>query len=216
MTQDVSEPNSTRTRRTKPIIGLAGGIGAGKSSVARFFELSGAAVIDSDRLAHDELNDPEVIATLRHWWGDSVLSASGEVERGAVGTIVFADPAELARLEGLLYPRLERCRRELIAAYEADERILAIVIDAPKLYEAGVDKVCDVVVFVDADQRTRVGRVADSRGWTEEELTRRENLQKPLDMKKASADYVLSNNSNIEELRIQVKQVLSSVLTSFA
>ena len=90
------------------------------------------------------------------------------------------------------------------------------MIDAPKLYEAGVDKVCDVVVFVDADQRTRVARVADSRGWTEEELVRRENLQKPLDWKIASADYVIANSSTIEELRIQVKQVLSSVLTSYA
>ena len=216
MNQDVSEPNRARTRRTKPIIGLAGGVGAGKSSVARFFELLGAAVIDSDRLAHDELNDPEVIATLRHWWGDSILSSSGDVARGAVGNIVFANAAELARLEGLLYPRLERRRRELIAVYEGDERILAIVIDAPKLFEAGVDQVCDVVVFVEADRRARLGRVADSRGWTEEELTRRENLQKPLDLKKASADYVVANNSSTEELRIQVKQVLSSVLASYA
>jgi dephospho-CoA kinase len=216
MTQETSEPNRGRTKRTKPVIGLAGGIGAGKSAVARLFESSGAAVIDSDRLAHNELKDPEVIATLRQWWGDSIVSPSGDIVREAVGKIVFANAAELARLEGLLYPRLERRRRELISVYEGDKRIVAIVIDAPKLYEAGVDRVCNVVVFVDSDRSTRLARVAESRGWSKEELARRENLQKPLDAKRASADYVITNNSSIEELRIQVDQVLSSVLASYA
>jgi dephospho-CoA kinase len=216
MAQNLTERRPAHTNRAKPIIGLAGGIGAGKTSVARILESLGAAVIDSDRLAHQELNDPEVITTLRQWWGDSIALASGEIDRGAVGGIVFENAAELARLEKLLYPRIERRRQELMAVCEGDERIKAIVVDAPKLYEAGVDKVCDVVVFVDADQPVRFSRVAESRGWTKEELARRENLQNPLDAKKANADYVVSNNSTIEELRIQVERVFSSVLASYA
>lgn len=216
MTQDPNPSSRARGKRAKPIIGLAGGIGSGKTAAARIFESLGAAVIDSDRLAHRELDDPEVIATLRSWWGDSILLSSGEIDRGAVGDLVFDHPAELARLEELLYPRIERRRQELMAAYENDQRIKAVVIDAPKLYEAGVDKVCDVVVFVDADRPARLTRVAASRGWTKEELARRENLQNPLDTKKASADYVLTNNSSIGELRIQVEKVFSSVLASYA
>ena len=104
----------------------------------------------------------------------------------------------------------------LMAELELDPSVKAIVIDAPKLYEAGVDKVCDVVVFVEADKANRVERVTASRNWTEEELSRRENLQNPLDTKRASADYVITNNSGLEELRIQVEQVLSSVLASHA
>ena len=173
-------------------------------------------MIDSDWLAHEELTDPEVIATLRQWWGDLVLRSNGEVDRGAVGRVVFENAAELARLEALLYPRIERRRRALMAGYEDEETVKAIVVDAPKLFEAGVDKVCDVVVFVDADQPLRLARVAASRGWTKEELARRENLQNPLDAKKANADYVVTNNSTIEELRIQVERVFSSVLASYA
>ncbi len=216
MTQDLTQRSRARPKRTKPVFGLAGGIGAGKTCVARILESLGAAVIDSDRLAHKELDDPGVIATLRQWWGASILLASGGIDRSAVGGIVFENAVELARLERLLYPRIERRRQELMAVYEGDERVKAIVVDAPKLYEAGVDKVCDVVVFVDADQPARISRVAVSRGWTKEELARRENLQNPLDAKKANADYVVTNNSSIEELRIQVERVFSSVLASRA
>jgi dephospho-CoA kinase len=205
-----------RATRKKPVIGIAGGIGAGKTQVARLLEALGAAVIDSDELVHEELRDQEVVATLRQWWGDRILTPDGEVDRGAVGAVVFGDAAQLGRLERLLYPRVERRRRELMEAYTEDARVRAIVIDAPKLFEAGVDKVCDVVVFVDADQQTRQRRVADSRGWTEEELARRENLQNPLDLKRANADYVVTNNSGIEELRVQVQQVFSSLLASGA
>lgn len=216
MTQDLTQRSRARPKGAKPIIGLAGGIGAGKTCVARILEVLGAAVIDSDRLAHEELNDPGVIATLKQWWGDSILLASGDIDRGAVGGIVFGNAVELARLERLLYPRIERRRQELMAFYEGDERVKAIVVDAPKLYEAGVDKVCDIVVYVDADQPARFSRVAASRGWTKEELARREKLQNPLDAKKANADYVVTNSSSIEELRIQVERVFSSVLASCA
>ena len=90
-----------RAKRIKPIIGLVGGIGAGKSSVARILQSFGAAVIDSDRLAHGELADPEVIATLRSWWGEKVCRSDG-VDREVLASIVFSDPQELDRLEKLL------------------------------------------------------------------------------------------------------------------
>ncbi|MGD2111067.1 MAG: dephospho-CoA kinase [Phycisphaerae bacterium] len=215
MTQGLDDSGRVRREFGKPVIGLAGGIGAGKTAVARVFESLGAAVIDSDRLAHEVLQDPDAVTTLREWWGDSILSSGGAIDRAAVGELVFRQPAELKRLEGLLYPLIERRRSELMAAYAKEEGVKGIVVDAPKLYEAGVDKICDVVVFVEADRSVRVSRVADSRGWTEEELDRRESLQNPLDAKKASADYVVTNNSGIEGLRIQVERVFSSVLASF-
>lgn len=200
----------------KPIIGLAGGIGAGKSSVARIFELLGAAVIDFDQLCHELLGEPEVVATLRQWWGEFIFTPGGDVSREAIALIVFDDAAELTRLENLLYPRVRRRSDELMAAYAADPSVKAIVLDAPKLYEAGADELCDTVVFVDADWSVCMRRLAESRGWTGEELTRRRNMQNPLDMKKANADHVVVNNSGIDELRLQVERVFSSVLASFA
>lgn len=214
--QGGNELAPTRRKRNKPIIGLAGGIGAGKTSVARILDTLGSAVIDFDRLAHAELQAAEVIATVRRWWGASVFSADGSVDRQAVAAIVFRDRRELARLEDLIYPRLRRPREELVAGHLADAQVRAIVFDAPKLYEAGLDQLCDTVVFVEADQPTRYDRVARSRGWTIEEFTRRQNLQNPLDIKKVSADHIVVNQSGIDELRPQVERVFSSVLASFA
>lgn len=192
-----------------------GGIGAGKSVVAGILESVGAAVIESDRLVHEQYRDPEVIATLREWWGDRVLTSEGGVNRRAVADTVFQESGERDRLERFLYPRIDRKREELTAIYDGDPAIRAVVIDAPKLYEAGVDKHCDAVVFVDAPYPVRVDRVARSRGWTEAELIRRESSQEPLDKKKANADYVIENNSSIDRLKTSVEKVLAQVLAAF-
>lgn len=201
--------------RNKPIIGLAGGVGAGKSAVAGILESLGSAVIDSDQLVREQFRDPEVITTLKGWWGEAVCHAGLGVDRQAVAEIVFNDPDQLARLERLLYPRLA-CRREaLLASYDADPMIQAIVLDAPKLYEAGLDGLCDAVIFVDTDRQVRVQRLAASRGWTEEELARRENLLEPLDRKKAIADYIVVNHASTAEVRSQIEGVFASVLANF-
>lgn len=195
---------------------MAGGIGAGKSSVAEILRSLGAAVVDSDRLAHEQLNDPQVAATLERWWGPSVFASDGKIDPAAVAGIVFRNPAELQKLEDLLYPRIAVRRDELMAKSEDDPRVRAIVIDAPKLFEAGVDKLCDAVIFVDAEPEVRAARVAASRGWPREEWIRRENLQNPLDKKRTNADHVVENHSSIEELRSKVEKVFSAVLAAFA
>lgn len=200
--------------RRKPIIGLAGGIGSGKSSVARVFESLGAAVIDSDRLSHEQLADPVVRERLRQWWGGSLFTPDGAVDRKALAAIVFRDPEALRRLEGLLYPRIERRREELVAGLQRDPRVVAIVIDAPKLFEVGLDRRCDAVVFVEADRTIRLDRVRRARGWTPEELDRRENLQIPLDSKRENADHIVVNNSTVEELRPDIERILASVISS--
>lgn len=183
--------------------------------MARILESLGAVVIDSDQLAHELLGDPEVVATLRRWWGESVFTTDGTADRQAIARIVFADASELTRLEELLYPKIRQRREALLAGYHADPAVRAVVLDAPKLHEAGLDALCDIIVFVEAERSDRMRRLADSRGWTEEEVTKRENLQNPLDTKEASADHVVANNSGVEELRIVVERVFSSVLASF-
>lgn len=201
--------------RTKPLIGLAGGIGAGKSAVAEVMGSLGAVVIDSDRLAHQHLCDPSVISQLVSWWGSSILKEDGQVDRRALGNIVFERPAELRRLEALLYPKLEAERRVLVAQALADPAVRAIVLDAPKLVEVGLHEACDVVVVVVAERAVRVRRLLESRGWTEKELERREKLMDPLDKKLALADYVIDNHAGPAELRSQVESVFASALESF-
>lgn len=199
----------------KPIVGVTGGVGAGKSLVADMMRELGAVVIDSDRLAHEELSDPQVVAALRQWWGEGIVTSGGKIDRHAVAGIVFSDRDELKRLENLLYPRIDRRRQLLVDGWVKKSDIRAIVYDAPKLYEAGLDRKCDCVVFVDAPRSVRVQRIARTRGWGEAELQKREKMQDPLKPKMAKADYVVTNQFDIETLRSAVEQVFRAVLASF-
>ncbi len=195
----------------KPIIGLAGGIGAGKSTVARILADNGVAVIDSDRLNREQLEKPEVIAELVRMFGPDIRGADGRVSREAVARVVFNDTEQRRRLEALLHPRIAEQRTELIEACQADPQVRAIALDSPLLHEAGLDRQCDVVVFVDAPPQERARRVAASRGWSAEELDRREKSQEPLDIKGGKADYIVVNKSGLDDLRSSVENLLAEL-----
>lgn len=201
-------PPSDRPR----IIGIAGGVGSGKSTVAREFEKLGCLVSDSDAEAREALTRPEVIEELVGWWGSGVLDADGRVDRSAVARIVFADNGERKRLEGLVHPLLALTRARLID----DARrtgIRAVVIDAPLLFEAGLNEDCDAVVFVECPLEERFARVSTSRGWDGPEQNRREKAQWGLDRKRSGSDYVVVNDGRAD-LEPQVRGVLDSILAT--
>lgn len=198
----------------KPIIGLAGGIGAGKSSVAKALADLGCLVSDSDAAARAALRDPAIKQTIVGWWGSSVLDAHGEIDRGRIATIIFADPVQRRRLEGLTHPWIEARRREQFAGALIDPSIPAFVIDAPLLFEAGLDRECDVVVFIDADPAVRLARVMATRGWNPAELAQREKAQLALDEKRRRADHVVQNNGDLGELKDHVRRVLDDIVKS--
>ena len=186
----------------KPIIGLVGGVGSGKSTVASLFAEAGAAIIDSDALNQAQLQSAEVKKTLRSWWGESVFSPSGELNRRRIAEIIFGDSEQRRRLERFIHPRIARQRRKLIQAYLQNASVKAIVLDTPLLIETRLDEQCDAVVFVDADRDIRRKRVVENRGWSEEEWNRREKAQNALDRKRDKADYIVVNNSsNLDDLR---------------
>ena len=200
-----------------PVLGLTGGIGAGKSTVAQAFAAEGCVVAESDHLARQAFNDPDIRRRLLAWWGDRVRSCEGlraapdsvppPVDRRKVAEIVFSSPEERHRLEGLIHPWIAHRRAELFAAAPAGTR--ALVIDAPLLLEVGLDRECDRVVFVDTPEPVRQARVQASRGWNPAELARREAAQWPLDRKRASADHVIRNDGDPASLRAQVRAVLA-------
>jgi len=197
----------------KPIIGIAGGIGAGKSTVASILAELGAGVVDADGFNHEELNSPEVLAALREWWGEAVATADHRADREAIRRIVSNDPEALRRLEELVHPRIARRSEALIAAYQADPAFRAIVWDAPLLFEVGLAQRCDCVIFVEADRDVRLGRLRKGRSWTGEDLERFEKSQGPLDLKRGQADYIVENNSDKRSLRRQVEKVFSQILS---
>ena len=197
----------------KPIIGLAGGIGSGKSTVARILRDLGAAVISSDELNREELASPEVLETLKGWWGDRAIGPDGRLNRAAIRTIISGDREARGRLEALLHPRIARRRGELMAGSAADPAVRAIVWDSPLLFEAGLAGECDAIIYVEADEASRAERVKGERGWSPEELRRLEKTQKPLDFKKNSADHRVTNNSDMDSLRCEVQAVFSRILS---
>lgn len=196
----------------KPVIGIAGGIGSGKSFVARLFAELGCAVIDSDAQAKAAYRDPAVRAALHEWWGDEVFLPSGEINRPAIARKVFADEGELRRLEGLIHPWVNAARRREMEAAADDLQVLAYVWDTPLLFEAGLNAACDAVLFIDVPPAQRLERVRETRGWDEAELFRRQKSQWPLDKKGRMSDYVVTNTADADYARGQVREVLSRIL----
>jgi dephospho-CoA kinase len=189
-----------------PVVGLVGGVGSGKSRVASILTDAGCLVADSDQLVRRAYEAPEIRNQLQTWWGPGILNEAGDVDRAAVAAVVFRDPVERKRLEALIHPKVEAARRALFAEAPPDTR--ALVIDAPLLLEAGLAGECSQIWFVDAPEPARRARVMSDRGWSAEELDRREAAQWSLDRKRAAAHHVIRNDGDPASLREQVQQAL--------
>lgn len=200
-----SPPTSPAPRAANPslpIFGLAGGIGSGKSEVARILASLGCFVIDSDKEAKEALDRPEVRNQLTQWWGQGILLPDRKVNRKAIADIVFKSDKDRAALEALIHP-LVRARRADLRKQAQAAGAKAAIIDAPLLFEAGVDAECDAVIFVDAPRPTRIARIA-ARGWDEAELARREAAQLPHEEKQRRSTITIPNDGSPDELRTRV------------
>ncbi len=193
----------------KPILGIVGGIGSGKTHVAAEFARLGAAVIDADHLGHEVLELPEIRAAARARWGERVLGPAGRIDREAVAAIVFAPTPqaaeELAYLERLTHGEIRRLAELRVDELLSRGDVPAIVVDAPLLVEAGWNGFCDKIVYVEAPEAVRSSRVR-SRGWSEEELQRRQRRQAPLAEKRKLADVVIDNSGDATATRAQVER----------
>ena len=189
------EAQATEVSRVrKPIIGLTGGIGSGKSSVAHHFAMLGAGVIDADALARDAIDRPDIRDRLVAMFGNEILAPDGSPARDRIAALVFDSQEQLQRLESVIHPEVHRRRAAMRRKFLDDPAIRAVVEDVPLLMEKGLDKGCDVVIFVDCPVQTRLKRLAASRGWAPGELHRREKCQLPLGLKAQQADYVIDNS----------------------
>lgn len=202
-------PVADMKKQTPIVIGLAGGIGSGKSTVAAALAKLGCVVIDSDALARDAIGTPQVRDTLVSWWTDSILDERGQVDRSAVASIVFGDPDQRKRLEGLIHPLVRQSRAAMVArAGDAP----AVIVDAPLLFEAGVDRDCDAVLFIDAPRSVRLERVTRIRGWSEADFDRRESSQMSLADKRARCRFHLSTDCPLAQVDQRAESALKALL----
>ena len=198
----------------KPVIGILGGIGSGKSTVAACFVKLGCGLIDADAIAHDILSEPDVLNTLTPRWGPDVLNSEGGPDHRRIAEIVFNSQDELDFLNGLIHPRvLERCQAA-INVYRNDPNVRGIVLDMPLLMEVGWEKKCNFLVFVDCSGEKRAERIAEKGKIDIEQLKKRENFQISLDKKREKAHYRVNNNSDRSDITEQVAQIFSSMAGS--
>lgn len=202
----------------QPVIGLIGTIGAGKSTVARELAALGCVVSDSDLHARAAFACPQVRDAVLARFGGEVQAADGSIDRARVARRIFGGTASAAAdrawLESVVHPFIHQRRREEFAG--APEGTKALVIDAPLLLEAGLAHECDSILLVDAPRPLRLERLRASRGWSSDELDRRESSQWPLDRKRPFADHVVVNDCPLGSLRACVARTLDQILSEFA
>jgi dephospho-CoA kinase len=192
------------------VVGIVGGIGAGKSLVADAFARRGAVVIAGDALGHEALRDPELLRRVVGRFGTTILHDDGSISRRKLGQLVFADPAELRALEALVFPYIEARIREELDKARALPGVgpVPVALDAAVMLEAGWNNACDRLVYVDAPRDQRLARLA-RRGWTPADLDARERAQMPLAEKAARADAVIDNSGPPEAVDRQVEDLMA-------
>jgi dephospho-CoA kinase len=186
-------------------VGLTGGVASGKSTVSAMLRDLGAVVIDADLLAREVVAPgTDGLAEIMAVFGPEVLTADGELDRPAMGAIVFADEEARRKLEAIIHPRV----RERGAQMEADAGPDAVVVhDIPLLAETGQASTFDAVVVVDAPVETQVERMVSLRGMSREEAEARIGAQASRDERLAVATHVIDNTGTLEDLRERVTEV---------
>ncbi len=194
------------------LVGLTGGIGSGKSTVARLLEKRGAIVFDADVLAREAV----AMGTLGYdqvveRFGANVLSPGGDIDREALASIVFADPAARRDLEAIVHPEVRRLFAEGTQRYEGTSAV--VIFSAPLLVETGMHTAFEVLVVVSVPVETQIERLLRDRGMSEDAIRARMSAQLPMEEKAAVADIIVDNEGTLEEVEGQVDRIWDDLLS---
>jgi dephospho-CoA kinase len=196
---------------TKPIVGIIGGIGSGKSTVAAELGKLGCEVIDADKIAHELLEKKSVKEKIIKYFGPEILNSKGYIDRRKLAEIVFADARKITSLNKVIHPLVLKKTEEFIEKYNSQKNVTAIVLDMPLLVETGWEKRCDTLIFVDCKEEIRAKR-AQKLGFSKKQIKIRENFQISLDKKAKLTDNTIENNSGFSTLVRQVADIFSYIL----
>jgi len=192
--------------------GLTGGIASGKSTVARILEELGAKVIDADRVGHELLrrSNPvhhQVVAR----FGQEILRPDGEIDRGRLGSLVFADAEKLRELSAIVHPRLIARVDELAAASRAGHPGAVILVDAAVIYEAGAADRFRKILVAWCRPEQQIERLMAKTGLSREDAIRRVASQIPSEEKRRRADYVIDCSGSLAEMRAQAEALYPEI-----
>jgi dephospho-CoA kinase len=186
-------------------VGLTGGVASGKSTVSAILDELGAVIVDADVLAR-EVVEPgtDGLREVVEAFGSDVLTADGELDRSAMGAIVFADVEKRRTLEAIIHPRVRARATEIEAGAAPDD---VVVHDIPLLAETGQASGFDAVIVVDVPQEMQVERMVELRGMSREDAEARVAAQASRDDRLAIATHVIDNTGSVEDLRRRVNEV---------
>jgi len=208
-------PEGLRRRRDGKdglyVVGLTGGLGAGKTSVARILVEQGARLVDADRLGHQVLEDPRVRGELAEAFGPDVLGPDGRVRRDELGRRAFADAASLARLNAISHPRLLTLLRSALSGFATAGVQGLVVLEAALLVEWDLGAWCDEVVVVTAPAALRAERAREALGLSAAEVEERLARQLPEDIRVGYADRVLVNDGTPELLTQRARELADAL-----
>jgi len=186
------------------VIGLTGGIGTGKSEVARILEEIGAYIIDADRLGHSAyLPHSEIWEEVVKEFGDGVLLPDEEIDRKKLGSIVFNDPVQLAKLNEIMHPRMGQMVANIIEGLDSE----VVVVEAALLLEAGWDALVDEVWCTGASEDVVIDRLKARNGLNKEEAQKRINAQMSVDERKSRSQVMIENNGDLAQLTTVIEQI---------
>ena len=186
------------------VIGLTGGIGTGKSEVARILEEIGAYIIDADRLGHSAyLPHSEIWDEVVKEFGNGVLLPDEEIDRKKLGSIVFNDPVQLAKLNEIMHPRMGQMVANIIEGLDAE----VVVVEAALLLEAGWDALVDEVWCTGASEDVVIDRLKARNGLNKEEAQKRINAQMSVDERKSRSQVMIENNGDLAQLTTVIEQI---------
>lgn len=186
------------------VLGLTGGIGSGKSTVARMFRDLGAEVIDADQLARDVVEPGQpALEQIRDAFGADVLLNDGRLDRSKLAAIVFTDPRARERLNAITHPPIRERMRLAVEAHRGQPGLL--ILDIPLLFETSRPEAVERIILVWVDLATQLRRLIERDGLTEDEARRRVQAQMPLDEKRALSDDVVDNAGTREQTLRQVE-----------
>ena len=200
------------TQRVK-VIGIAGGIASGKSTLAEMLGSLGASVINADKICHQLINTKDIAQKITKRWGNHIQGEDGKIDRQALGRNVIADEKELCALNRIIHPKVIKQIRSQISNLKDNNATQAIVLDAALLVESNLMDICDIMLFVDTKKRTCKTRVQNSRKWSLDEIAKREKFQVLLRKKREIADIVINNNQSKTETLKQVKDFWHQFIT---
>jgi dephospho-CoA kinase len=187
------------------LVGLTGGIGSGKTTVARMLAKRGAVVLDADRLARDAVAPGTAgLDAVAARFGPAVIASDGSLDRAALAEVVFADDEARAALEAIVHPEVRLRIAEAVSAHADTDGV--VVVDSPLLIETGEHERFEVVVVVTASIAERLARL-EARGMSEGDVRARVAAQMPLEEKAALADEVLDNDGSESDLEVQVDRL---------